>query len=360
MVADYETRNGISDELLLREQIDREYRRLCAQEAARQRFDEEKARSTEGNRAQPIKWAEFMARDLSKVEWVAGKLMAHGQQMALVGDGKAGKSLLCLEWAWRAAAGLPFLGDCARDPIRVLYVDQENTLDDIQSRLAALGATPEELEMLTYLPFPVFRPLNTPGGGADLLRAIERHEAQLVFLDTISRMIEGKENDSDPWLDLYRHTLLPLKASGCGSVRLDHFGKDKERGSRGSSAKTQDVDQVWELRAESSGLLALKRTHTRSGVGDGFMALQRQGKQVDGGWAPGMTRHVVTAKDADAARVDAAAGEVVKALADILAKGNVPVSWGRPKVGKWLRDEGYRHADSIVRDVVKYRQENPF
>ena len=35
--------------------------------------------------------------------------------------------------------------------------------------------------------------------------------------------------------------------TGLGNIRLDHTGKDEERGQRGGSAKTGDVDAVWKL-----------------------------------------------------------------------------------------------------------------
>ncbi len=362
LIAGYEASNGgaITEAQLLAQQVARELRILRARHAAKQAFDEEQAATTDDARATPLPWADFLSRNLNDVDWLPGKLVARGQQMALVGDGKAGKSLLALEWAWRAAAGLPFLGDTARDPIRVLYVDQENSHDDIQSRMLSLGCEVDQLTNLVYLSFPVFRPLTTAGGGGDLMRAIESNAADLVFLDTISRMVEGKENDSDTWLELYRHTLKPLKAAGVASVRLDHFGKDKTRGARGSSAKTQDVDHVWELAAEAEDRLTLERTHTRTGIGEGKLFINRLGEQVGGRWKAGGTRHVLAAHQSDAAQERPLVGEVVKALARVLDQGGVPVSWGRPKVAAWLRENGHRVSDVIAGDLVKFRQSNPF
>jgi hypothetical protein len=160
----------------------------------------------------------------------------------------------------------------------MLYVDAENGHQDIQERFVSYGAGPAAW---ACSPTPASRPsapLDTAGGGADLLAMVER-PAQLVCLDTVSRFISGPENDADTWLSLYRHTLLPLKRAGIASVRLDHIGKDGERGARGSSAKTQDVDHVWELRAQGGGALSLKRTHTRTGIGPEQFVLVRQARK---------------------------------------------------------------------------------
>jgi hypothetical protein len=157
----------------------------------------------------------------------------------------------------------------------------------------SLGATADTLRNLTYLSFPMFRPLNTVDGAGDLLEAVDAYRPAVVIFDTISRMVRGKENDAEPWLDLYRLTLLRLKARKVSSIRLDHFGKDSGRGSRGNSAKTQDVDAVWELAATERGgsLLRLVRTHTRTGKGPGELLLRRHGELVGDQWKPGATFH---------------------------------------------------------------------
>ncbi len=249
-------------------------------------------------RAEPLAWPTFLTAAFGPVDFLAGRLLVRGQQMTLIGDGKAGKSLFAQEWAWRIAAGLEFLGDTAHAPLRVLYVDQENTGEEIQERLLSFGATAESLRNLTYLSFPLFRPLNTEAGAGDLLAAVDEDRPAVLVLDTISRMIDGKENDADTWLDLYRHTLLKLKARKVSSIRLDHFGKDASRGGRGNSAKTQDVDAVWELvpTERGSDLLRLTRTHTRDGKGESELLIRRNAEQVGDRWKSAGTWHGLAAE----------------------------------------------------------------
>ncbi|WP_406156912.1 AAA family ATPase [Streptomyces canus] len=244
-----------------------------------------------------LDWDPFFGTDFGKVDLLPGQLLGPGQQITIVGDGKAGKSLLVQEWLWRMATGQAFLGDRPQPPISVLYVDAENGHQDIQERFLSYGGGPGRMGMLTYASFPPVRPLDTAGGGADLMQMVKETEAQLVCLDTVSRFISGPENDADTWLSLYRHTLLPLKRAGIASVRLDHMGKDGERGARGSSAKTQDVDHVWELRATGGGTLLLKRTHTRTGIGPDAFSLVRQSQRIGNSYRPGCTQHVLMDHD---------------------------------------------------------------
>ena len=74
-------------------------------------------------RGVPLDWSSFMTADFGEVEWLPGKLMVRGQQIALVGYGKVGKSLFMQEWVWRMACGNGFLSDHDRGGLRVPYVD---------------------------------------------------------------------------------------------------------------------------------------------------------------------------------------------------------------------------------------------
>lgn len=300
------------------------------------------------DRNAPLDWPTVWAADHAAVQWLPGRLAERGQQVALVGAGKAGKSLVVLDWARCAVGGLPFLGDEARRPLRVAYADRENSQRDIYTRLVALGAQgPEDVAGLVYFSFPAWAPLDTSAGAAEFLSAIaaehKREPIDLVILDTASRYIEGDENDSSPWLALYRLVQSKLKAAGIAGWRLDHFGKDDTRGARGSVAKAQDVDHVWELRvagvSESPGgpdagpvvttALELVRTHTRSGLGAERIEFTRVGRYADDereAWLPGGTAHEVPGPFAapvlayDPAADEALVGEATAALVGLFRR----------------------------------------
>lgn len=305
--------------------------------------------TSNGHHDHPINWGDLLSQEPQPPNWIAGKLLCRGQQVALVGDGKAGKSLLAHEWAFRAAAGLPFLGDVARAPLRVLYLDQENSLDEIRDRMRSFGARADQLELVDYRSFPNLAPLNTIAGAAAFLRLVDAHEPDLIFLDTISRMVEGEENPADTWLALYRHSLVPLKAAGRACVRLDHFGKDTTRGARGSSAKTQDVDHVWELAAGLDGLLQLTRSHTRTGIGADAYTLRRVGSREPGGWAYGATRHVL-ADQQDPQSV------AIHRLAAALDNAGVPADAGRHVVRTACTELGLKVSNDLIGHVIRYRR----
>jgi hypothetical protein len=308
----------------------------------------EKTRTEQGNELSDVEfavrerfgvvdWAALFSTDFSKVDWLPGKFMEKGQQVTLVGDGKAGKSLLALEWAWSCVAGRAFLGDDRHAPLTVLYVDKENSPRDLYTRLVAIGATPKDLERLHYAQFPKFSGTldgETSKASIEFMKLVEHYEADIVVIDTVSRFIGGKENDSDTWLSLYRNIHERMKAKDVACLRLDHFGKDDTKGSRGSSAKSQDVDHVWELGVNKAtplieaGVetvttsLKLHRTHTRTGLGRGTFPLTRVGKKaVDGGWIAGETYHEVADAVAQQQREQEENAAVIQLTAAILAAG---------------------------------------
>jgi hypothetical protein len=313
---------------------------------------------------EPLNWDTFLNQDLGGGTWLAGGLLRPGQQMSLVGGGKVGKSLFCLEWARAISLGLPFLSEGERPPVTVLYVDQENSHQEIQDRIRALGYTQEDLAGIVYLSFPAIPTLDVARGGEMILKYVQKYGIGAVFLDTVSRMIAGKENDSEPWLNLYRHTLKPLKALDVATVRLDHFGKDDSRGARGNSAKEQDVDAVWELsdhgRPVPAGTpLRLTRTHTRSGIGVEQVDMFRMGRKVTVGgmeqWAPGETRHVLRTGTASSHEPD---WMIRNRLVEIAEEIGVPLSAGRDTIRDKIMkyDSTQRHGKAIWESVAAERK----
>jgi hypothetical protein len=313
-----------------------------------------------------IDWQELFANpEAARADWLPGRLCERGQQIALVSDGKAGKTLLVHEWAWRAVTGRPFLGDERRDPIRVQYWDRENSRRDILGRFLAFGATADDLDLLDYRPFPQFTgPLDAAPAAEELLYLVDQGKPDVVVLDTASRYIGGKESDSDTWLALHRLVHGPLKARGIAGWRLDHFGKDADRGSRGSSAKSQDVDHVWELsvirhdsqRDHATGTttvvteLKLKRTHTRTGLGEDAFHITRRGRKGET-WLRGDTRHELTAADS----TDGLPGDI-RFVLHKLDELKIPRTWGRDRVRQRLIDAHVQVGNDLLGAALKARK----
>lgn len=211
-----------------------------------------------------LNWEELWAREELEHEWLAEPVIPTGRQVAIFSPGGQGKSLLTLEVAVAKALGRPIFNTGEEEPIDVVYIDMEMTRDDLKNRLEALGHGPEtDLSRLHYFQLAGFSPFDTEAGGAELEWIVRRTGARFVVIDTMARVVQGEENDADTYRDFYRHTGSKLKALGVTLLRLDHQGKEKVRGQRGSSAKNDDVDLVWRLYVGDDETVTLEREKHR-------------------------------------------------------------------------------------------------
>ena len=105
------------------------------------------------------------------------------------------------------------------------------------------------------------------------------HNVEAVVIDTLSRVCEGDENSNDTFNNFYKHTGVALKSRGIALLRLDHSGKDEAKGMRGASAKTTDVDVVWQLSVEDDKVF-LSRTYSRNAHGDPSVVLRRAEEDI--------------------------------------------------------------------------------
>lgn len=215
-----------------------------------------------------VNWVDLFTEGEEEDPWLVEGLIARGRGHVLYSDAGLGKSLLTREIAAKLSAGLPLLGLPAGVPIRVLYLDNENTpRGDVLKSLQDMGLTPDQLENLFFASFPDIPSLNTEEGGAALEEVLDEIQPELVIFDTASRFVEGDENSNDTWNALYNFAGKALKARGIAYIRIDHEGKSADKGQRGGSAKKGDVDLVWHMeRASNQDPLAFKLSNEKSRI----------------------------------------------------------------------------------------------
>ncbi len=290
-----------------------------------------------------IDWHDLWAADPAP-EWQVEPLLAQGRSHALYATAKAGKSLLILDVAAALATGRAALDRPAGPPLTVLYLDLEMTRDDLRERLADLGYGPaDDLSRLVYYQLPDLDAADTAEGGAAIVELARYHAADLVVIDTLARVLAGDENSADTFHAHYRHCGARLKADGRTVVRLDHAGKDLTRGQRGSSAKTGDVDVVWQLVARDAEHLDLRATHRRMAWVPELVSLHRatdpvRHTRVMGSWPAG-TANLAAQLDTLGLPVDASNRQARAALreagqsaaSDVLAAA---IRWRRSTAAK--------------------------
>jgi AAA domain len=200
-----------------------------------------------------INWPTFWEEDTSFEDFLLWPLVARNRATALYSRAKAGKSLLALEMVANVASGIPNLFGEVVEPFDIVYLDYEMTRADLRERLHDMGFGPEsDLSRLHYFQLPQLDALDGTKGGDSLCELALKCNAQLVVIDTMSRVVDGNENDADTYRAFYKHTGSLLKSNGIALLRCDHEGKDGGQGQRGSSAKNDDVDAVYRLTARDT------------------------------------------------------------------------------------------------------------
>ena len=288
-----------------------------------------------------IDWGEFWTADHGEAEWLAEPIIPAGRSTALFAPGGTGKSLLALTIAAAIATGAPIFGITA-PAINVLYLDYEMTPDDLAERLEAMGYSDNtDLTRLHYALLPSLPGLDLPEGGKAVVRLAELVGADLVVIDTFSRAVIGDENDADTVRNWYRNTGLHLKHDGRAFLRVDHAGKDTSKGQRGTSAKNDDVDVVWQMTAKDEGAFTLTAKKRRMGWVPEKVELQRIEKAG-----------ILTFELADDTSWPSGTAEV----ANILDALKLPANVTARAAAKAMRDAGKGSDDKKVRAAVKYRR----
>lgn len=290
-------------------------------------------------RAMLVDWPAFWAHDHQDAEWLAEPLLPAGRSVALFAPGGTGKSLLALWLAANIATGTdPFTGR-AQEPVDVLYLDYEMTESDLSERLEQMGySDANNLSQLHYALLPSLPGLDQPEGGRAVVRLAELCNARLVIVDTFGRAVHGDENDADTVRAWYRWTGLHLKHDGRAFLRVDHAGKDLAKGQRGSSAKNDDVDVVWQMTAKDQNTFTLTAKKRRMG----WVPLKVEITQTDP-----LGYQLVQDDTYPVGTVD---------IAQALDALQVPDDAGVRTCARVLRDNGHKARQEVIRAAVKYRK----
>lgn len=295
-----------------------------------------------------INWHDLWEQEDDE-DWILEPLIAKRRGIVIYSPPKVGKSLFSLEMAVHISRGDHWLGTTIDAPHNVLYVDFENDpRGDTRSRLQAMGYGPDDLANLKMLSFPTLPGLDTKHGAQQLLAACHVYQCDVVIIDTISRAVDGDENENDTWLAFYRHTGLLLKQNEITMVRLDHTGKDESKGQRGGSAKSGDVDAIWKLSkvTEDGSKLQLKLDDARMQITERTLILDR---------IPDPLHHKV-AGSGQMAAWDAKVAEIMNALDD----HEIPLDVGRNKARDLIKGLGLTASNDVLSEAIRLRKNRPY
>jgi hypothetical protein len=213
-----------------------------------------------------INWQDFWNQSFPTEDWLIEPIIPRNQLVVIFAPGGTGKSLLALYIAAALATGKEIFAE-PKPPTSVLYMDYEMSQAVLYERLTAMGYGKDtDLSRLHYASLPPIGSLDKPEGAKQICDLARTCQAELVIIDTFARAVEGAENDADTVRNFYRWTAMNLKQEGRSLMRIDHAGKDLKKGARGTSAKNDDVDLVWQMTKVDGRLVLIRQKHRHTWI----------------------------------------------------------------------------------------------
>jgi putative DNA primase/helicase len=198
----------------------------------------------------PLSLTDFLALDVPPRATLLDPILPERSLSMLYAPRGIGKSWLALSIGLTVASGGSLLRWRAPKPRRVLLVDGEMLMTDLQNRLGSiwLGADGE----IPPGGFQVLAADRTEAGinlaSTEGQLALERHLGgiDLLILDNLSTLLaSGSEGASDAWLPM-QNWLLRLRRKGVAVLLIHHAGTNGRQ--RGTSRREDALDTVIALR----------------------------------------------------------------------------------------------------------------
>ena len=207
-------------------------------------------RSASVEMLRPVGLADFLALEIPPRTMLLDPILPERSLSMLFAPRGIGKSWLGLSIGLAVASGSPLLRWTVPGPRRVLYIDGEMPMAELQLRLVAIKAgigvaTPND-------GFRILAADNTEAGinlsSDEGQQALESHldGVDLLILDNLSTLLtSGSEGASDAWLPM-QNWLLRLRRKGIAVLLIHHAGVNGRQ--RGTSRREDALDTVIALR----------------------------------------------------------------------------------------------------------------
>jgi putative DNA primase/helicase len=199
---------------------------------------------------QPLSFQQFVDLHLPPREMLLQPILPEKSLSMLYAPRGIGKTLLALSIGLAVASGANLLRWSAPRPRRVLYLDGEMTVADLQQRLLQIA-----VGLGREIPNDAFRilaadstergiNLATPEGQEGVERVLDGTD--LLILDNLSTLFpSGGESASDAWVPM-QNWLLKLRRRGVSVLFVHHAGANGRQ--RGTSRREDVLDTVIALR----------------------------------------------------------------------------------------------------------------
>jgi hypothetical protein len=190
-----------------------------------------------------------MAMELPEQKYIIEPFLPEASLIMIYAERGLGKTWFALSLAIAITKGEDFLGYKIERPWRVLYIDGEMRLNQIQDRIRRLDRTPSP--DLLILPserlFQAGRPINLhepedQNAVDDAIDALTERgmTPDVVVVDNLSSLSGGVDENDNSQLDTLLRWLLTLRHRGMAVVLIHHAGKSGKQ--RGASRREDLLD----------------------------------------------------------------------------------------------------------------------
>jgi len=208
------------------------------------------------------------------VQWLVEGLVPESSMALFAGRQGEFKSYLSMYLAWCIATGTPFLNKKVKKG-RVLYVDEENSIEEINARFEKLKNTFKELarkpkgNILGYadlekdvtdnmaLMFSKGIKMNMMGK-TKLEETIKEFKPIIVIVDSLVRVMDGDENNAGDARKVFNTIKDLSKNFGCSFFFLHHMRKFAQ--TRTGKVTVDDIRGSSDFTAAPSSILLMNRT----------------------------------------------------------------------------------------------------
>jgi hypothetical protein len=197
---------------------------------------------------------ELARTPIPKREHLVEPFLVEGGLFMVYAERGLGKTWFALQLSIKLATGENFFGFRVRRRCRVLYIDGEMSLAELQERIYALHG--DGAENLMLLPserlFLEDRPLNISGPEdqkriLDVIAKLEREDLgpDLIVFDNLSSLSGGMDENDNTALDGLLRWLVFIKHGGTAVMLVHHAGKSGAQ--RGASRREDLLDTSIQL-----------------------------------------------------------------------------------------------------------------
>ena len=208
---------------------------------------------------------DLLALETVRREFILTPFLKQRQPIMLYSKTGLGKSWYSLSLALAVAGGGDFVGYKAPKPRKVLYLDGEMSLEDLQDRINSLIQKMKldvnivnkhfKLVARTFQDYKKYLPdLNNPEQNQMILEIVRENDIELVIFDNYSTLVTSVEDEnSASSFNNVMNLLQELSKCKCASVLVHHANKGNASSSyRGSSKMAVLMESIIKLDENSN------------------------------------------------------------------------------------------------------------